>query len=74
MFFAVGLGIGLASPPGNGGRGLKHLVGAACLDSHFASPPGNEVRGLKLDCEKARQFALGASLPGNGERGLTQAE
>ena len=37
-----------ASPPGNGGRGLKQAIRAGSREVAGASPPGNGGRGLKL--------------------------
>ena len=38
----------MASPPGNGGRGLKLSHEPDAVDLTRASPPGNGGRGLKL--------------------------
>ena len=40
--------IDAASPPGNGGRGLKRRYLSILLLPLLASPPGNGGRGLKL--------------------------
>ena len=62
--------LSLASPSGNGGRGLKphrrHDLGVGVA----ASPSGNGGRGLKPACARTKKRSVGASPSGNGGRGL----
>ena len=62
-----------ASPPGNGGRGLKLGLRQHALPQRHASPPGNGGRGLKQIIGVVTTFCAVASPPGKGGRGLKQS-
>ena len=56
----------LASPPGNGGRGLKLLGLVEAEVMVGASPPGNGGRGLKQNPKRIFSFNGVHRLPATG--------
>ena len=64
----------LASPLGNGGRGLKPITSGTTETIAGASPLGNGGRGLKQVCWYDVQVHNPSASPlGNGGRGLKRS-